>query len=212
MIRLDDLQFNGLKLYQDTELDRFSEDAVMLANFLRLTPGDRVVDIGCGNGILSILGAEKTGARFTGIDRQPAQVELARRSACLNGQDLSFYEMDIEAAPAALGYGKFTAAVMNPPYFAAGDLSKNSSRGEARHGALEAFVVCAGKLVQNGGRIFLCYPVLGLTDLCWLMRREGLEPKRLSLFSPNAARAPRRLLMEGKKGAGPGLQMDPILF
>ena len=35
MIRLDDLQFNGLKLYQDTELDRFSEDAVMLANFLR---------------------------------------------------------------------------------------------------------------------------------------------------------------------------------
>ena len=35
MERLDDLQHNGLMLYQDTELERFNADALWLCSFLR---------------------------------------------------------------------------------------------------------------------------------------------------------------------------------
>lgn len=99
MIRLDDLQYEGLRLYQDTEADCFSLDAVKLANFMRFTPRDRVIDLGAGNGVLSVLGAAKTGAAFTGIDRQESQIALAVRSAALNGQSILFHVMDVADAP-----------------------------------------------------------------------------------------------------------------
>ena len=63
MRRVDDLQFQGLRLVQDTELPRFTADSVLLANFLRLRPNDRAIDLGSGTGVLSLLGAAKTGSR-----------------------------------------------------------------------------------------------------------------------------------------------------
>ena len=52
MRRVDDLQFQGLRLVQDTELPRFTADSVLLANFLRLRPNDRAIDLGSGTGVL----------------------------------------------------------------------------------------------------------------------------------------------------------------
>lgn len=209
MIRLDDLQFQGLKIYQDTEADRFSQDAVALANFLRVSPRDRVVDIGCGNGIVSILGCGKTGAAFVGVDRQAGQVALARQSAALNRQELLFYEMDLNEAPAFFGYGRFTAAAMNPPYFTAGDLAQSPSRALARHGDnLVAFIGCAEKLLKNGGKLFCCYPTGQLCTLMWHLRNNRLEPKRIALYAFDEKGAPKRVLIEAKKGGGPGLVFE----
>lgn len=38
MRRVDDLQFQGLRLVQDTELPRFTADSVLLANFFAASP------------------------------------------------------------------------------------------------------------------------------------------------------------------------------
>lgn len=46
---------------------------------LRLSPGDRVLDIGCGWGSLAMYLAEKADVRVTGITLSDAQVEVARR-------------------------------------------------------------------------------------------------------------------------------------
>lgn len=190
----------------------FSQDAVLLANFLRLGPGDSAVDLGAGNGVVSILGQAKTGAAFAGVEKQPALCELARRSAALNGQSIPFHCMDVADAPHALGCGAFTAAVLNPPYFSAGDLSQNASRADARHGAdtlLHDFLLAASLLVKNGGRVFVCYPAAQLVDLLCALRAARLEPKRMRLAMVNAAGAPTRVLAEAKKNARPGLVLEP---
>jgi SAM-dependent methyltransferase len=58
-----------------------------LRRFLRLAPGDRVVDLGCGSG-RSILWNAASGATFTGVDVSPFFAHEARATADLALADL----------------------------------------------------------------------------------------------------------------------------
>ena len=53
--RIDDLQRNGLRIIQHPDAFRFGMDAVLLADFTRLRPRERVADMGTGTGILPLL-------------------------------------------------------------------------------------------------------------------------------------------------------------
>ena len=53
--RLDDLQRNGYKIIQDPGRFCFGMDAVLLSGFAKVKPGERVVDLGTGTGIIPIL-------------------------------------------------------------------------------------------------------------------------------------------------------------
>lgn len=206
MERIDDLQFKGLYIIQDDEAACFTEDAVLLANYLRLKPTDAVIDIGCGGGLLCILGEGKTGARFTGVDKQTRLIELARRSAEMNAQAIAFHAMDAADAPAFFGHGAFTAAVMNPPYFSAESAGISESRALARHGGadtLNTFLTATFLLLKNGGKLFLCWPAEGLTDIFSALRKERLEPKRMTLVC--RAGKPRLALIEARKLGKSGL-------
>lgn len=215
MIRRDDLQHEGLVLYQDDALPRFDADAVHLAHFLRLRRGERAIDLGCGTGVLCVLGAAFTGAAFTGVDIEPRLVALARRSAKENGQDIAFLTLDARDAPARLGHGAFDAAVCNPPYFTAGPPSPDPARAAARHdagGAREAMLRAAFLLLKNGGRLFLCCPAAGLAAAFAALDAHRLEPKRMQLVAAAPERPPRLALIEAKKDGGSGLFVEPARY
>lgn len=66
----------GAGCYEDTatELAPASEVAV---GELRLTGGERVLDVGCGTGNAALVAA-RAGARVTGLDSSPRLLEVAR--------------------------------------------------------------------------------------------------------------------------------------
>lgn len=212
MERVDDLQYEGLILYQDTEYARFGADALKLCSFLRLKPGEHVVELGSGTGVICVLGERKTGARFTGVEKQARLVALSQQSAQKNGQDIRFLQADVEQAPDLLGRGAFSAAVMNPPYFARGDQSPNSSLSAARHGAArarEVFLSAAFQLLKNGGRLFLIYPADALPEMLAALRTRRFEPKRMRFLYAKPGAPARRVLIEAKKLGKPGLIVEP---
>ena len=53
--RIDDLQRNGYRIIQNKDKFCFGMDAVLLSGFARVNPGDRVIDLGTGTGIIPIL-------------------------------------------------------------------------------------------------------------------------------------------------------------
>jgi ubiquinone/menaquinone biosynthesis C-methylase UbiE len=71
----------------------------------RLTPGARVLDIGCGTGVPTTRQLTDAGAQVTGIDISPVMLELARR----NVPQAAFAEMD--ALDVTRELGEFDAAV-----------------------------------------------------------------------------------------------------
>lgn len=58
--RVDDLQYKGLRLIQDTDGFCFGVDAVLLAHMAKNTPSQNTIDLCSGNGIVALLLAGKT--------------------------------------------------------------------------------------------------------------------------------------------------------
>ncbi len=215
--KLEDLQYQGLKLIQGPGAARFSADSVLLAAFASPKPGEQAVDLGAGCGVIALLCAARTGAQFCCVEQSLSAADAARRSMACNGKNIPVYGMGWEDAPQALGYGRFGVAVSNPPYFSGqGTKSPQSSRREARsggEGCLPGLCKSAGSLLKNGGRFFLCYPASLLAEVFFQLRRQSLEPKRLQPVYAKPGKAPYLALIEAKKGGKPGLVWEtPLLL
>ena len=205
-MRWESLQFEHYGIYQDEALGRFTEDPVRLVHFLHGKTNERAVDLGTGNGVIPLYANALYGCSFIGIDRDEAQLQLARLSAERNGQDISFFEMDVSEAPKALGHGRYDLVTMNPPYFSLATAGEDPQRARQRHGdRLDDFLAAAFLLLNNSGRLCLCYRAEGLVDLFTLLRKNRLEPKRMELIA-HGGRA-KVALVEAKKLAKPGMDV-----
>jgi SAM-dependent methyltransferase len=69
-----------------------------LVKFAQVQPGQRVLDVGCGTGVVAITAALK-GAKVSGLDLTPVLVERARKNAGVATVDVDFIEGDAEALP-----------------------------------------------------------------------------------------------------------------
>lgn len=72
--------------------------APRLVRFAGVRPGDRVLDVACGTGVVALTAA-RLGAEATGLDFTPELIAHARRNAELMQLQTSFVEGDAEAMP-----------------------------------------------------------------------------------------------------------------
>jgi SAM-dependent methyltransferase len=72
--------------------------AFKLVRFAGVQPGQRVLDVGCGTGVVAITAARQ-GATAIGLDLTPALLEKARQNAEMAGVSIEFHEGDVEAVP-----------------------------------------------------------------------------------------------------------------
>ena len=67
-------------------------------------------------------------------------------------------------------------------------------------------------LCRTGGSFFLVHKPERLAEAMRTMSGKGLEPKRLRLVCPDAAKAPSLVLIEARRGGRPGLKIEPSLY
>ena len=116
--RVDDLNRNQYKIIQNTKKFCFGMDAVLLSGFTRVLPGEKVLDLGTGTGIIPILLEAKTeGKHFTGLEIQEESADMARRSVAMNGleEKIDIVIGDIKEASALFGLASFDVVTSNPP-------------------------------------------------------------------------------------------------
>jgi SAM-dependent methyltransferase len=78
---------------------RFMEkDAEHFFRRLKVAPGSRLLDVGCGAGQLALIAA-RAGARVVGCDIATNWLEKARARAAAEGLEITFEEGDAEALP-----------------------------------------------------------------------------------------------------------------
>ena len=217
---LDALFGGGLKLYQQKQGYRFSIDAILLADFATVRSGNKVIDLGTGNGIVPLILAYRYASiSVTGIEIQQQMAERATRNIRLNGYEdrIVIEQMDITSTVERFEPESFDTIVCNPPYRQAtsGRLSPSSEKQIARHeikARLHDFVRAAAFLVKNKGR-FACIQLGERTvDVVSAMRSAGLEPKRMRTVHPFSEANASMVLVEAVRGGRSGIDILPPLI
>jgi SAM-dependent methyltransferase len=72
--------------------------AARLVAHARIQPGQRVLDVACGTGVVAVTAA-RHGAFVTGLDLTPALLERARHNSAVAEVDVAWHEGDVEALP-----------------------------------------------------------------------------------------------------------------
>ena len=72
--------------------------AAQLVKFAQVGQGERVLDVGCGTGVVAITAAQR-GAKVSGLDLTPELLERARENARIAKVNVDFIEGDAEALP-----------------------------------------------------------------------------------------------------------------
>ncbi len=209
-----------LKLIQKKNGLKFGTDAYLLAAFVKKKKRTRLVELGGGTGIVSLLCLTKGKAESaTVVEIQPDYCELIERNARMNGltgsvsvvqDDVRTYTADpFEKAP--------TLVISNPPYMKTESGYKSSDTGmdiarRERFGRIEDFIACASRLLQTGGIFDTVYRPERLPDLFTALRQNRLEPKRMIVVYPDPDSSPSLVLVEAQKDAAPGLAVSRPLM
>ena len=218
--RLDDLQLGGLEIIQDPDKFCFGVDAVFLSDFARVKPGETVLDMGTGNGIIPLLLSAKTqGRKFTGLEIQQDTAEMARRSVLHNHLEdrIEIVTGDIKEAAEIFKPAFFDVITINPPYMLAdhGLRNPDSARAVARHEvlcSLDDILRESMRLLQDKGRFYMIHRPFRLTEIMIKMNHYKIEPKRIQFIYPHIDREPAMMLIEGVRGAKSRVTVEPPII
>lgn len=194
-----------------------STDSVLLADFARPKKGDVIMDLGCGSGLLCLLVSVRAPqAVIRGIEIDPLWAAQCRENLEHNGINAEIITGDLREHRSLFSAGSFSLVISNPPYFPEGSgLRAKGTLAGARSEescTLEDVCACAAFLCRTGGRFCLVHRVDRLSAALCAMAAAGLEPKRLRLVQYTAGSAPSLVLIEGRRGGRPGLDVMPVLL
>jgi len=91
------VQREGWSSFTPVEL-MTTRPAAALVKFAEIEPGQRVLDIACGTGVVAVTAAQR-GAKVSGLDLTPVLLERARENARIADVEAEFVEGDAEALP-----------------------------------------------------------------------------------------------------------------
>ncbi len=154
-----------------------SEDSFLLAEaaLCELKDSERVLEVGCGSGIISAVIKANTKASIIGIDINPFAAECSKENGVevIRGDLLSCIK------------GKFDVIIFNPPYLPTSDMERTIDWLDAAldggydgRRVIYRFLMYAGNcLAQNGKILLLVSSLTGIEEIKSHLRSLGYVVK-----------------------------------
>lgn len=175
-----------------------SDDSYLILKVTEVAPGQRLLDMGTGSGIVA-LHAAKIGSSVTAVDINPNAVQCARSNALRNDLKMDVVEGDLfEKVP-----GLFDVIVFNPPYLPDDDgppswMEKAWAGGADGTDVIVRFLDQAWRHLSPKGEIFIILSSLGglrsvLRAAKGVYETEMIEEKHMFFESIFAYRFVRKI-------------------
>ena len=217
--RIDDLQFEGLKIYQNDDGYCFTTDSVLLANYSKCLAKAKVVEFCAGSGVVSILFSKKQKPQsIHAFELQKSLYDLFVKSVELNNlQDKIFpLNEDLKNAASVLGLGFADVVMCNPPYFKVEEKKEHYTQKQIAETeacvTLEEIISSAEQVLKFGGKFYMVHRADRLVDIIYLLRKYKLEPKKLTPVYPKQDAEPVVVLVEALKGGKAGVRISKPAF
>jgi tRNA1Val (adenine37-N6)-methyltransferase len=216
----DTILDGSITLIQPRHGYRFSIEAILLGRFVHANTRDRVLELGAGCGVVSIMIAALYHPReVVAIEIQPPLAEMISRSSainqlkCVNAVNADIRQKKIAGVEPA----SFDLIVANPPYRATASGRKNPdhgrrvARGEGDT-VLMDFVAAARRYARTRGRVAFVFTARRSAELISAMRSNQLEPKRIRFVHPRIAMPASVMLVEARVAGGIEVAIEPPLI
>jgi len=191
--------FQEFSIQSSSNVMPVSTDSVLLGSWADVESSKHILDVGCGNGLLGIMAAQRNRkAKIIGIDNNPQATQLAKTNTMGSSWNsrISVFQQDF-TVPNWIAEEPFDSVISNPPYFEGGTHSKNEARQSYRHTDLDffhSFFSMAYSVSSDEATLSIVIPVATRDAIClkalqfsWYLKRE--------LFVHHTSKAPYSLCL-----------------
>ncbi|MGL4589888.1 MAG: tRNA1(Val) (adenine(37)-N6)-methyltransferase [Mycoplasmatales bacterium] len=199
-----------LKIIQETELNNFTFDSLLLADFAKVNRNTKYVcDLCTGNAPIPLLLKYRAKQNFVidCVEIQPVLAKLAVESIELNKYqtDIFVHEQNLINVSDVLGKNKYQLVTCNPPYFKVDEnsnINPNESIAMARHEisvTLEQIIEEARKLLTNTGVVAFVFRPERFDELIYLLKKNQFSVTKIKFVYPKKGKKANTVLVEAKR-------------
>lgn len=213
---LDAFYFGRIKILQKKHGYRFSVDAPLLADFIQTRSQDRLLELGTGSGVISLLLSLKAFASITALEVQPSLADLALRNVRLNNLDAKIFVRQVDLKTFC-STDKFDVIFSNPPYHVkdTGHVSAVREKAVAKHELeCDIFTIMrkTQELLHPQGRAYYIFPEKRRDDFCAALKASKLLIRKERSVVPRTGQAAKHFLTECGYSADKKVVLPPLIL
>ncbi len=195
-------------------------DSFILAAHIQPDNAKKIIDVGCGCGIISLILAKKfPKLKITGVEIQKDLYRFAQKNIITNKLEntLDIIHENIKNIQVSDIKGKADIIVSNPPYKkkGSGRLNPDSQKAIARHEVtldIDLLFHCSKRLLHSQGRVYIILPAQRLADLMRAMEPYQFAPCFIRFVHTKKNMAAKRVILSAAKNHGSACNIAPPLY
>jgi len=203
-----------LYLYQPTKGYAYNSDSIFLYDFISsFKPKGKLLDVGCGVGIISLLLTRDFSIETTVIDKQELMLKYAIHNYELNSLEVESFLGDFTES---LVDKKYDFVVSNPPFY---DSNVTQSENEhlniaryAHHLPIESFVAQVKKVLKPRGRFIFCYDAKQVDILLHALKEAKINPEVIRFVHSKIDRDSKLVMISARMNSKSMMKVMPPLI
>jgi tRNA1(Val) A37 N6-methylase TrmN6 len=201
-------------LYQPPNGYRYNSDSIFLYDFIsRFEPKGRVLDVGCGVGIVGLLVARDWPVQMDIIDKQAEMITYAAHNYAINDLSVGTSEEDFaKFAPVE----RYDMIISNPPFYDSAVTQSEDTRLNiaryAHHLPIVELIAGAKRLLRPRGYFVFVYDAKQVDAVLAQLREAKLNPEAIRFVHPKADREAKVVFIAARANSRAMLRVLPPLI
>jgi len=190
-------------LYQPTSGYCYNSDSIFLYDFIsRFNPKGKLLDVGCGVGIISLLLSRDFNIETSIIDKQEKMLNYAVHNYTLNGLTAQSHLGDFAELKTDERYDYI---ISNPPFYdenvqQSKDTHLNIAR-YAHHLPIEGFIRRVKTFLKPKGWFILCYDAKQIDLLLYHLKLNGINPEKVQFVHSKIDRESKLVMIAARNNS-----------
>ena len=212
---VDYFQFKQFIVHHAYSTMKVGTDAVLLATLSDIPETGKILEVGTGTGVISLILAQRSKTQITAIDIHQASVWEARASFKespwsdrLKALMISFQLYAAQGNPV-----RYDLIISNPPFFENDLKSPDKNRNLARHNdnlSYRDFLLASRYFISESGKLFLILPVSEAKIFIEEAKNYGFYLQKIIKIKPKPEKEANRLILSFGNQVSTEIQNESI--